>query len=123
MAVMFVDAGALRSELALEISEPEPDGLGGYSESWVEVATLFGRIEPVNAETVFGADQTLESETHRVTLRWRGDVKSGMRLSKLCKAKFANPSNFRGFPHLPGNDDAYGYVTDDGEFDGGALVP
>jgi SPP1 family predicted phage head-tail adaptor len=83
MAVMFVDAGALRSELALEISEPEPDGLGGYSESWVEVATLFGRIEPVNAETVFGADQTLESVTHRVTLRWRGDVKSGIRLSKL----------------------------------------
>ena len=45
---MFVDPGALRSELALEVSKPEPDGLGGHSESWVEVATVFGRIEPVN---------------------------------------------------------------------------
>jgi uncharacterized phage protein (TIGR02218 family) len=40
-----------------------------------------------------------------------------------CKAKFANQLNFRGFPHLPGNDAAYGYVTDGGIFDGGPLVP
>ena len=40
-----------------------------------------------------------------------------------CKAKFANALNFRGFPHLPGNDSAYSYVTPDGAFDGGALVP
>jgi uncharacterized phage protein (TIGR02218 family) len=40
-----------------------------------------------------------------------------------CKAKFANQVNFRGFPHLPGNDAAYGYATDGGNFDGGPLVP
>ena len=40
-----------------------------------------------------------------------------------CKAKFSNALNFRGFPHLPGNDAAYGYVVDGGQFDGGALVP
>lgn len=39
-----------------------------------------------------------------------------------CKAKFANAVNFRGFPHLPGNDAAYGYVAEGGLFDGGALV-
>lgn len=39
-----------------------------------------------------------------------------------CKAKFANPENFRGFPHLPGNAAAYGYVTDELVFDGKALV-
>jgi uncharacterized phage protein (TIGR02218 family) len=41
---------------------------------------------------------------------------------QTCKAKFANQLNFRGFPHLPGNDAAYGYVTDGGNFDGGPLV-
>lgn len=40
-----------------------------------------------------------------------------------CKAKFDNALNFRGFPHLPGNDSAYGYVNAEGEFDGGPLVP
>jgi uncharacterized phage protein (TIGR02218 family) len=39
-----------------------------------------------------------------------------------CKAKFSNALNFRGFPHLPGNDAAYGYATDGQEFDGGVLV-
>lgn len=39
-----------------------------------------------------------------------------------CKAKFSNPLNFRGFPHLPGNDAGYGYVAEGGEFDGEALV-
>ncbi|HHZ09142.1 MAG TPA: DUF2163 domain-containing protein [Rhizobiales bacterium] len=40
-----------------------------------------------------------------------------------CRAKFANAGNFRGFPHLPGNDAAYGYVAEGGQFDGEALVP
>lgn len=39
-----------------------------------------------------------------------------------CKAKFSNPINFRGFPHLPGNDAAYGYVSEGGQFDGGPIV-
>ncbi|MGU3574765.1 DUF2163 domain-containing protein [Brucellaceae bacterium C25G] len=41
----------------------------------------------------------------------------------MCKAKFANSINFRGFPHLPGNDAAYSYINKDMNFDGGALVP
>lgn len=40
-----------------------------------------------------------------------------------CKAKFANSVNFQGFPHLPGNDAAYGYVVDGGVFDGSPIVP
>ena len=40
-----------------------------------------------------------------------------------CKAKFDNALNFQGFPHLPGNDAAYGYAVDGDVFDGGALVP
>lgn len=39
-----------------------------------------------------------------------------------CKAKFANSVNFRGFPHLPGNDAGYNYVTEGQRFDGGPLV-
>jgi uncharacterized phage protein (TIGR02218 family) len=40
-----------------------------------------------------------------------------------CRTKFDNALNFRGFPHLPGNDAAYGYVSDGGNFDGGPVVP
>jgi uncharacterized phage protein (TIGR02218 family) len=41
----------------------------------------------------------------------------------MCRGKFANTANFRGFPHLPGNDAAYNYADGSGNFDGGALVP
>lgn len=40
-----------------------------------------------------------------------------------CRGRFGNALNFRGFPHLPGNDQAYAYATDTGSFDGGAVVP
>jgi uncharacterized phage protein (TIGR02218 family) len=40
-----------------------------------------------------------------------------------CKAKFSNAVNFQGFPHLPGNDVAYGYVVEGGQFDGKPVVP
>ncbi|WP_288430740.1 DUF2163 domain-containing protein [uncultured Agrobacterium sp.] len=38
-----------------------------------------------------------------------------------CKAKFGNHLNFRGFPHMPGADFAYSYVTSRTQHDGGAL--
>lgn len=40
-----------------------------------------------------------------------------------CRERFANHENFRGFPHIPGNDAAYAYVSGQDNFDGGALVP
>ena len=40
-----------------------------------------------------------------------------------CKGKFVNGPNFRGFPHLPGNDAAYAYVNGGSEYDGSVLVP
>jgi len=38
-----------------------------------------------------------------------------------CKAKFANPLNFQGFPHMPGSDFAYGYADGDTVHDGRVL--
>lgn len=82
MQAEFIDPGAFRHELALQEATLTPDGAGGHGESWAEVATLFARIEPVSAASRFGADQTLETVTHRVTMRHRGGVASGMRLTR-----------------------------------------
>lgn len=41
-----------------------------------------------------------------------------------CREKFANQVNYRGFPHMPGNDFAVSYPnSDDGVNDGGRLAP
>lgn len=82
MRAEFIDPGSFRHELTLHEATLTPDGAGGYGESWAEVATLFARIEPVSATSRFGADQTLETVTHRVTMRHRAGVASGMRLTR-----------------------------------------
>lgn len=82
MATVFIDPGRLRRELVLETSQRTADGLGGFVEAWTEIATLYGQIEPVAAREFFGADQTLETVTHRITVRWRDDVLSGMRFAR-----------------------------------------
>ncbi|QRI64513.1 DUF2163 domain-containing protein [Shinella sp. PSBB067] len=38
-----------------------------------------------------------------------------------CSAKFANVANFRGFPHIPGQDAVLRYATKDGGHDGAVL--
>jgi uncharacterized phage protein (TIGR02218 family) len=38
-----------------------------------------------------------------------------------CRTKFGNTLNFRGFPHMPGSDFAYSYVSGDSTHDGGVL--
>jgi len=39
-----------------------------------------------------------------------------------CKSKFSNQQNFRGFPHIPGNDESLGYAPNSNVFDGGPIV-
>ncbi|KQZ14298.1 beta tubulin [Mesorhizobium sp. Root554] len=39
----------------------------------------------------------------------------------ICQQKFANGVNFRGFPHMPGNDVALSVAKKGGENDGGSL--
>ena len=79
MMVSFVEPGSLRTELALEAVTLADDGAGGHVESWAEVATVFAKLEPQRADVRFGGDQFIESVTHRVTLRFREAVGSGMR--------------------------------------------
>jgi uncharacterized phage protein (TIGR02218 family) len=40
---------------------------------------------------------------------------------ETCGAKFANVANFRGFPHIPGQDAVLRYATKDGGHDGSVL--
>lgn len=40
-----------------------------------------------------------------------------------CRDRFANSVNFRGFPHIPGNDFALGYASSFEVMDGGVLIP
>lgn len=74
-----IDPGEFRIEMSLQQAGTASDGMGGHTENWSEVAKVFARLEPVSAQSTFQADQTIELVTHRITLRARNDLASGMR--------------------------------------------
>lgn len=78
MAV-FVEPGRLRTQLSLQAVVAVPDGMGGSGDSWQQLALVFARVDPVSADSRFGAGQTLEGLTHRIVLRHRPGIASGMR--------------------------------------------
>lgn len=109
-------------------------GLGGHAPGWFTE----GRIVWSSGANAGLSDVALDDRSvdgvRRLTLR--GDAGGVVSIGdafaihagcdkafSTCKAKFANAVNFRGFPHLPGNDAAYNYATDDGAHDGKPVVP
>ncbi len=110
------------------------DGLDGFAAGWFAQGTLSwisgaraGRTERLEEHRFDTSGVTLVLREAGGTAPEEGDaftVRAGCdKRFATCKQKFANALNFRGFPHLPGNDTAYAYVVDGGVFDGGPVVP
>ena len=112
----------------------EVSGLGTYADDWFSGGVLAwtdganaGRKARVVTHSKRSAEVTFSLWPGTGFAPVAGDtfqVTAGCDKSfATCKAKFDNAANFHGFPHLPGNDAGYAYVTDGGVFDGGAVVP
>ena len=70
----------LDQRVTIERPVGAPDGGGGETIAWEEVATVWARVEPLKAEERAVAGHVATIATHRVTLRWRADVTGGMRI-------------------------------------------
>lgn len=117
----------------------EPDmlkvsGLGSFKSGWFTHGTLTwttgarsGRSERIVAHRRDASGVTFIIGPNTGAAVMAGAVFSVLagcdKAFATCKAKFANALNFRGFPHLPGNDAGYSYVTEGGVFDGRPIVP
>lgn len=107
-------------------------GLGAFPATWfasgyVEwtVGANAGRSAEVMLHDVAGEVVTLTLLQAPVRPIATGDsfsVRAGCdkRIS-TCRQKFENAPNFRGFPHIPGQDAVIRYATRDGGHDGGVL--
>lgn len=74
--------GALRLRLMLEKAEEQDDQAGGFSRAWQSVATLWASVQPRQAYEIATSSHLTDEISHMVTVRWRGDIKAGMRLRK-----------------------------------------
>lgn len=109
-------------------------GLAGFADGWFSHGVLTCLDGP-QAGTDFRVITHRRENGADELVIWRGSAplpQAGVAVRVVagcdkafatCKAKFANHLNFQGFPHLPGDDEAYGYANEQQVFDGSPLVP
>jgi SPP1 family predicted phage head-tail adaptor len=85
MRSVFFDPGQMTARLDLEAPVETADGQGGAALSFVEVASLWARIEPVSEIREERAGAEIFTLTHRIWLRFRTDLRAGMRLRKASR--------------------------------------
>lgn len=69
----------LRHRLVFEQIAREEDDGGGFTEIWVEVATLAASLQPLGGVERFESDRLTGIVTHEVALRYRAGVVPPMR--------------------------------------------
>ena len=106
-------------------------GLGGFADGWFRHGALTWLTGANAGETGAVKRDTLGAGGRNLTL-WQepgSGVAVGDRFrviagcdkrSETCKAKFDNLLNFRGFPHIPGDDWVTAYPKDGATHDGGS---
>ena len=66
--------GSLRNRLTIQAESPSVDGLGGQARAWTDVATLWGRVEPLKGSEHLRGMQLEARISHRITIRHRDGV-------------------------------------------------
>jgi uncharacterized phage protein (TIGR02218 family) len=124
------EAAVLRSDGALGLVA---DGLSGYDEGWFTAGRLSwlsganaGISAEIKAHRLIGSEAELDLWQRAVRPIAVGDafrVNAGCdKRFSTCAAKFANVANFRGFPHMPGNDFVIRIpLQGEARMDGGSL--
>jgi uncharacterized phage protein (TIGR02218 family) len=132
-----LDAGAYKGSGAVTaVSDNRvvtTDALTGFDDGWFRHGRLTwvsganaGTSAEVRAHRAIDGGATLTLWQRAPLTISAGDtftVTAGCdKTVQTCKAKFDNVVNFRGFPHMPGNDRAFSYVVGQtGENDGGSF--
>ncbi len=63
--------GKLRHRLTIQEFTETRDELGDPVETWKDVATVWGSIEPLSGREYYTAEQVNADVTHKVTIRYR----------------------------------------------------
>lgn len=65
----MIRAADLSRALVLEERERVPDGLGGFSETWVPVGTLWAKVAPRRGFEIFAAGRPEARVSYRIFVR------------------------------------------------------
>lgn len=129
-ATVFTGSGAVLEPLRDRVFRAA--GLGAFDPGWFAFGTLVWdsgenagrRIEVLSHDVTDGIAilTLLEAPVWPIATGDSFTARAGCdKRIETCGAKFANSANFRGFPHIPGQDTILRYATRDGGHEGGVL--
>lgn len=72
--------GELRHRFVLQEEVVTPDEAGGQMRNWRDVATVWASIEALQGSERFEAMRVETQVSHRITVRYRPDIRPGMRI-------------------------------------------
>lgn len=72
--------GSLRRRLVLEAPMAAPDGIGGTTQVFAAISAFWAQVEWLSGAETWRRGRPEQVASHRVTLRWRGDLDTGKRL-------------------------------------------
>lgn len=72
--------GKLRDRITIERRIREPDGYGGFTESWTTFATVWAQVKPVSARERMFAQKLEGNITHMIRIRHLDGVTADMRI-------------------------------------------
>lgn len=100
----MTDPGQLRERLKIEQALLSTRDDGGLTVTWSTLAKVWARVQPLRGREALAAQQLESSLTHRVTIRYRSDIRAAMRLDwnglKLNIRTVGNPDERRHFTEL-----------------------
>jgi len=73
-------ASDLNKRITLQYQTKIPDGMGGFSLSFVTAATIWAAVWPVSASEQVQAQATTLIISHRIRIRYRSVLKSSWRI-------------------------------------------
>ncbi|WP_407280604.1 phage head closure protein [Aromatoleum evansii] len=77
---MGLGAGQFDKRVTLQSKSVTRNSIGEEVVSWVDVATVWARVEPIRGREFFAAAQMQDATDHRVTIRYRTGVVREMRV-------------------------------------------
>jgi SPP1 family predicted phage head-tail adaptor len=72
--------GDLNQRITIQSQTRTADGMGGWTETWATLATVWAAVWPVSAREILKAGQTSMEITHRIKIRYRAGVDPSYRI-------------------------------------------
>lgn len=74
-------AGELRHQITIQHKTVTRGGMGGEVITWSDVGTVWAAVEPISGREYFAAKTENAEVSHRIRIRHRNGITSGMRVS------------------------------------------